>query len=135
MKGTNVQKKLYMVIGEIRNTFENFQKKLDQQKEDSLNRIYQLEACLTATLDESEQCIHHTIPQYTDIGEAWMLIKEIEMLKKENRKLKYDMNEKEILTNSLTGKFNKERATQKWQTETGKNKNIYLYKYSIRNKN
>lgn len=82
MKGTNVQKKLYMVIGEMRNTFENFQKKLDQQKEDSLNRIYQLEACLTATLDESEQCIHHTIPQYTDIGEAWILIKEIEMLKK-----------------------------------------------------
>lgn len=45
------------------------------------------------------------------------------------------MNEKEILANSLTGKFNKERATQKWQTETGKNKNIYLYEYNIRNKN
>lgn len=87
MKGTNVQKKLYMVIGEITNTFENFQKKLDQQKEDSLNRIYQLEACLTATLDESEQCIHHTISRYTDIAEVWILIKEIEMLKEENSKL------------------------------------------------
>ena len=49
-----------------------------------------------------------------------MLTKDNKMIKEENKKLKHDMNEKEILTNGPTGKFNKERGKQMWQTETQK---------------
>ena len=80
-------------------------KKIEQQKEDSSNRISQLEACLTTTLDEFEQYIHHAIQAYTDKEEGKMLKNEIKTLKEENNKLKHDMSEKEVLMNGLAGKL------------------------------
>ena len=76
------------------NTLEHFGKKLEQQKEDSSNRITLLETCLTATLDESEHYIHQAIPAYTEKEEIGMLKSEIEKLKEENSKLEHDMWEK-----------------------------------------
>ena len=57
MKETNNQKELFIVSDEITNILEHFGKKLVQQKEDNLNKINQLEAYLTITLDEFEQYI------------------------------------------------------------------------------
>ena len=100
------------------NIQEHFGKKLEQQKEDSSNKISQLEACLKATLDEFEQYIHQAIPAYTEKEETGMLKNLIETLKEENSKLKYDMSEKEILIKSLRETLNKEKVKQMWQTET-----------------
>ena len=55
------------------NTLEHFRKKLEQQKEDSSNRLSQLEACLKATLDDFEQYIHQGIPVYTQKEETGIL--------------------------------------------------------------
>ena len=76
------------------NTLDHFGKKLEQQKEDSSNRIIQLEACLTTILDEFEHYIHEAIPAYTEKEEVGILKSEIEKLKEENSKLKHDMCEK-----------------------------------------
>ena len=57
MKETNNQKELFIVSDEMTNILEHFGKKLVQQKEDNLNKINQLEAYLTITLDEFEQYI------------------------------------------------------------------------------
>ena len=99
------------------NTLEHFGKKLEQQKEDSSNRINQLEACLTATLDEFERYIHQAILAYTEKQEIGMLKSEIETLKEENSKLKHDMCEKEILIKCLKETLNEEKAKQMWETE------------------
>ena len=64
-KETKTQRELFTVIDEMTNTLEHFGKKLQQQKEDSFNRISQPEACLTATLGEFEHYIHQAIPAYT----------------------------------------------------------------------
>ena len=48
-KEMKTQRELFIVIDEMTNTLEHSGKKLEQQKEDSSNRISQLEACLTAT--------------------------------------------------------------------------------------
>ena len=64
-KKTKTQKELYIVTNEKTNTLEHFGKKLEQQNEDSFNRINQLEACLTATLDKFEHYIRQEIPAYT----------------------------------------------------------------------
>ena len=55
MKETKTQRELFIVIDEMTNILEHFGKNLEQQKEDSSNRISQLEACLTTTRDEFEQ--------------------------------------------------------------------------------
>ena len=117
-KETKTQRELFIITDEMTNTLEHFGKKLEQQKEDSPNRITQLEACLTATLDEFEHYIHQPIPAYTEKEEIGMLKSEIEKLKEENSKLKHDMCEKEILIKHLTETLNEEQAKQMWQTET-----------------
>ena len=117
-KETKTQRELFIVIDKMTNTLEHFGKKLEQQKEDSFNRITQLEASLTATLDEFEHSIHQAIPAYTEKEEIGMLKSEIEKLKEENSKLKHDMCEKEILIKHLTETLNEEKAKQMWQTET-----------------
>ena len=91
---------------------EHFGKKLEQQKQNSSNRISQLEACLTATLDEFEHYIHQAIPAYTKKEETGLLKSETETLKEESSKLKHDMREKEILIKHLTETLNKENAKQ-----------------------
>ena len=48
------------------NTLDHFGKKLEQQKEERSDRIPQLEARLTATLDEFEHYIYQAIPAYTE---------------------------------------------------------------------
>ena len=65
-KETKTQKELYTVINEMTNTLEHFRQKIEQQNENSSNRIRQLEACLTATLDEFEHYIRQAIPAYTE---------------------------------------------------------------------
>ena len=90
--------------------------KLDQQKEDSSNRMNHLKTCLIATLDEFKQCIYREIPAYTEKEERLLLKNEIEMLNEENSKLKHDMSDKEILIKSLRETWNKESAKQIWQT-------------------
>ena len=89
------------------------EKKIEQQNEDSYSRINQLEACLTATLDEFEHYIHQAIPAYTEKEETGMLKSEIETLKEENSKLSHDVREKEILMKHLTETLNEEKAKQK----------------------
>ena len=89
------------------------EKKIEQQNEDSYSRINQLEACLTATLDEFEHYIHQAIPAYIEKKETGMLKSEIETLKEENSKLIHDMCEKDILMKPLTETLNEERAKQK----------------------
>ena len=89
------------------NALEHFGKKLEYQKEDSSNRVTQLEACLTATLDKFEHYIHRAIPAYTEKEETGMLKSEIEKLKQENSKLKHDICEKEILIKHLMETLNK----------------------------
>ena len=110
-KEMKIQRELFIVIDEMTNILEHFGKKLEQQKEDSSNRITQLEACLTATLDEFEYYIHQAIPAYTEKEEKGMLKSEIEKLIEENSKLKY-MCEKEIIIKHLTKTLNKEKAKQ-----------------------
>ena len=56
-KETITQREFHIVIDEIANTLEHFGKKIEQQNEYSSNRISQLEASLTATLDEFQ---HYT---------------------------------------------------------------------------
>ena len=56
-KETITQRELHIVIDEMANTLEHFGKKIEQQNEYSSNRISQLEASLTATLDEFQ---HYT---------------------------------------------------------------------------
>ena len=70
---------------------EHFAKKLDQRNEDSSNKISQLQACLTATLDEFEHYIYQAISPYTKKEELGMLKRESDTLKEENSKLKQDM--------------------------------------------
>ena len=117
-KETKTQRELYIVIDEMTNTLEHIGKKVEQQSEDSSNRICQLETCLTATLDELEHYVHRAILAYTEKEEIGMLKSEIETLKEENNKLRQDTCEKEILTKRLTEILNEEKAKQKWQTET-----------------
>ena len=81
MKETKTQRELYIVINEMINTLEHFGKNIEQKNEDSSNRMSQLEACLTATLDEFEHDIHQAIPAYTEKEETGMLKSEIETLK------------------------------------------------------
>ena len=116
-KETKTQRELFIVIDKMTNTLEHFGNKLEQQKKDSSNKIRQLEACLTATLDEFEHYIYQAIPAYTEKEEIGMLKSEIETLKEENSKLKHDMCEKEILIKRLTETLNEEKAKQMWQTE------------------
>ena len=118
MKETKTQRELYIVINEMTNTLEHFGKKIEQQKEDSSNRISQLQACLMATLDEFEHYICQAIPGYTEKEEIGMLKSGIETLKEENSKLRHGMCEKDISIKHLTKTLNEERANQKWQTET-----------------
>ena len=99
-------------------SWSNLGKKLEQQKEDSSNRISQLKACLRETLDKFKQYIHQAIPSYTKKEEIGMLNNEIEMLKEENSKLKHDMSEKERLIKSLKEPLNEVRAKKMWQTES-----------------
>ena len=117
-KEMKTERELYIVINEMTNTLEHFGKKIEQQNEDSFNRISQLEASLTATLNEFEHCIQQAIPASTKKKEIGILKSEIETLKEENNKLRHDMCEKEILTKCLTETLNEEKAKQKWQKET-----------------
>ena len=105
-KETKLLRELHIVINEMTNTLEHFGKKIEQQNEDSSNRISQLEACLTATLDEFKHYIHQAIPAYTKKEETGMLKTEIETLKEENSKLRNDMCEKDILITHLTETLN-----------------------------
>ena len=72
-KETKTQRELGIIINEMKNALEHFGKKIEQQNEDSSNRISQLEACLTATLDEFEHYIHQAIPAYIKKEEIGML--------------------------------------------------------------
>ena len=120
-KETKSQRELYIVINEMTNTLEHFGKKIEQQNEDSSNRISQLEACLTTTLDEFEHYIHEAIPAYTEKEEIGMLNSEIETLEEENSKLRHNMCQKEILIKHLTEILNEESMADRKQkqTETG----------------
>ena len=69
-KETKTQRELRIIINGM---MEHFGKKIEQQNEDSSNRISQLEACLTATLDEFEHYIHQAIPVYIKKEEIGML--------------------------------------------------------------
>ena len=117
-KETKTQKELYIVINEMTNTLEHFEKKIEQQSEDSSNRISQLGACLTATLNEFKHYICQAIPTYNEKREIVMLKSEIETLKEENIKLRYDMCEKDISLKRLTETLNEERDKRKWPIET-----------------
>ena len=117
-KETKTQRELFIVIDEMTNSLEHFGKMLEQQKEGSSNRINQLEACLTATLNEFEHYIHQAIPAYTEKGKIEMLKSEIKTLKEENSKVKHDMCEKEILIKRLAEILSEEKSKQMWQTET-----------------
>ena len=117
-KETKTQKELYIVINEMTNTLKHFEKKIEQQNEDSSNRISQLEACLTATLDELEHYIRQAIPACTEKEEIGMLKSEIETLKEENSKLRHDTREKDISIKRLRETLNQDRHKRKWQTET-----------------
>ena len=64
-KEMKTQTELFIVIDEMTNTLKHFGKQLEQQNEDSSNRISQLEACLTAIDDEFELYIHQGILTYT----------------------------------------------------------------------
>ena len=72
-KETKAQRELRIIINGMKNALEHFGKKIEQQNEDSSNRISQLEACLTATLDEFEHYIHQAIPVYIKKEEIGML--------------------------------------------------------------
>ena len=117
-KKTTTQRELYIVINEMTNTLKHFGKKTEQQNEDSSNRISQLKAYLTATLDEFEHYIHQASPPYTEKEEIGLLKSEVEALKEENSKLRHDMCENDISIKRLTEALNEERAKRKWQTET-----------------
>ena len=117
-RGTKTQRELFIVIEEITNTLGPSGIKLEQQKEDSFNRISQLEACLKTTLDDFEHYIHNAVPAYTEKEEIGILKSEIKTLNEENSKLKQDMYEKEILIKRLKEALNEEKAKQIWQTET-----------------
>lgn len=82
MKETNNQKELFIVSDEMTNILEHFGKKLVQQKEDNLNKINQLEAYLTITLDEFEQYIQDTIPAYINKEEIRILKTRFKCLEK-----------------------------------------------------
>ena len=117
-KETKTQKELYIVIIEMTNTLEHFEKKIEQQNEDSSNRISQLEACLMATLEEFERYILQAIPAYTKKEEIGMLKSKIETLKEENSNLRHDTREKDISVKRLRETLNQDRHKRKWQTET-----------------
>ena len=106
MNVTKTQRELFVVIDEMKNILEHFGKKLEQQKEESSNRISQLEACLRTTLAKFEQYIHQAIPAYTEKEEG-MLKNEIDMLKEEINKVKHNMSDKIILRKGLTEKIKK----------------------------
>ena len=65
-KEMKTQTELFIVIDEMTNTLKHFGKQLEQQNEDSSNRISQLEACLTEIDDEFELYIHQGILTYTE---------------------------------------------------------------------
>ena len=100
------------------NTLEHFGKKIDQKNEDSSNRISQLEAFLSVTLEEFQNYIHQAIQAYTENKEIGILKREIDTLKEEHSKLRNDMCEKEVLIKLLTETLNGKKTKQKWQTET-----------------
>ena len=120
-KDMKTQRKLHIVINGKTNILEHFGKKIEQQNEDSSNRISQLEACLTTTLDEFEHYIHEAIPAYTEKEEIGILNSEIETLEEENSKLRHNMCQKEILIKHLTEILNEESMADRKQkqTETG----------------
>ena len=120
-KDMKTQRKLHIVINGKTNILEHFGKKIEQQNEDSSNRISQLEACLMTTLDEFEHYIHEAIPGYTEKEEIGMLNSKIETLEEENSKLRHNMCQKEILIKHLTETLNEESMADRKQkqTETG----------------
>ena len=120
-KDMKTQRKLHIVINGKTNILEHFGKKIEQQNEDSSNRISQLEGCLTTTLDEFEHYIHEAIPGYTEKEEIGMLNSKIETLEEENSKLRHNMCQKEILIKHLTETLNEESMADRKQkqTETG----------------
>ena len=130
-KETKTQRELYVVINEMTNTLEHFGKKIEQQNEDSSNRISQLEACLTATLDEFKHYIHQAIPAYTKKEETGMLKTEIETLKEENSKLRNDMCEKDILIKHLTETLNEVQTKVANRNQTNGKRSIST-KYNVK---
>lgn len=56
-KETNIYRELSTVTDDMINILEHFEKKLEQHKGDSSNKISQVETCLTTTLDELVQYI------------------------------------------------------------------------------
>ena len=130
-KETKTQRELHIVINEMTNTLEHFGKKIEQQHKDSSNKISQLEACLTATLDEFEHYIHQAIPAYTKKEEIGMLKSEIETLKEENSKPRHDMCEKDILIKHLTETL-KEAQTKVANRNQANGKRSISTKYNVR---
>ena len=118
MKETKNLRKFFIVVDEMTNILEYFCKKLGQQKEDSSNRIRQMEACLMTNLDEFEQYIHHAITAYSNKEEIRKLKSEIQKLQEENSKVKHDTSDKKILVKSITGELNQKRTKVMWQAET-----------------
>ena len=100
-------------------TYKALWEKIEQQKEDSSNRISQLEACLTTALDKFEEYIHHAIQACTGKKAGKILKNEIKTLKEEKNKLKRDTGEKEVLVDGQTGKIhNYMNKTGMLETET-----------------
>ena len=123
-KETKTQRELFIVIDDMTNTLEHYEKKLDQQKEDNSNRITKLEACLTATLDEFGHYIHQAVTAYTGKEEIGMLKSETEKLKEENSKIKHDVCEKEILIKHVTETLNEENKCGRQKSDKQVNINL-----------
>ena len=106
MNVTKTQRELFVVVDEMKNILEHLGKKLEQQKEESSNRISQLEACLRTILAKFEQYIHQAIPASTEKEEGMHKI-EIDMLKEEISKVKHNISDKVILREGLAEKIKK----------------------------
>lgn len=120
MKETKNLWKFFIVVDEMTNILEYFCKKLGQQKEDSSNRIRQMEVCLMTNPDEFEQYIHHAITAYSKKEEIRKLKSKIQKLQEESSKVKHDTSDTKILVRSITGELNQKRTKVMWQAETWK---------------
>ena len=127
-KEMKTHRELHMVFNEMTNTLEHFGKLIEQQKEDSFNRISQVEACLMATF---EHYIYQAIPAYTEKREIGMLKSEVETLKEQNSKLRHDMCEKEILKYDGEIKQRKDQTKVENRNQTNAKRSISS-KYTVR---
>ena len=91
MKEMKSQRKLFLAIDEMKNILDHLRKKLEQQKQHSCNRISQLDACLTISLDEFEQFFHNAFSAYTNKERIGMLKKrDLNAKRRKQSKTRYE---------------------------------------------